>query len=66
MRRWIPVLLAMLLCACATPTQRPVDPATTDASPAPAAPKACDPEPFCYANCLRGYQPGYCRFKCGC
>jgi len=59
-----------LLAACATP------PAPADAPPpaaaAPAAgnapPKAstCDPEPFCYRDCLRGYQPVYCRYKCGC
>ena len=65
MRRWIPVL-ALLLCACAMPTQRPADPAAADASVAPATPRACDPEPYCYMDCLRGYQPGYCRFKCGC
>jgi hypothetical protein len=70
MRRWI-ALLALSCAACATPPQRPLDPDFVNNAPAvtpvPATPAvACDPDPFCYRDCLRGYQPGYCRYKCGC
>lgn len=70
MHRWIPVF-ALMLAACAMPLQKPVDAdvAGTGAIPAPAAAKptvACEPDPYCYRDCMRGYQPGYCRYKCGC
>jgi hypothetical protein len=55
----------LVLAGCATP---PASAAASDAGTqgtAPAKP-ACEPDPFCYQSCLRGYQPGYCRFHCGC
>lgn len=57
------VILA--LAGCATPAAAP---ATTETGASTAAPPkpACDPEPFCYQACLRGYQPAYCRYHCGC
>jgi hypothetical protein len=68
--RWITApVVALLLAACALPAQRSVD---ADAMPGATAPHsatpapACEPDPYCYRDCLRGYQPGYCRYKCGC
>ncbi|HEV8503382.1 MAG TPA: hypothetical protein VGR63_17555 [Casimicrobiaceae bacterium] len=49
--------------ACvAPPPAPPADAPATAAKPAP----ACEPDPYCYRDCMRGYQPAYCRFKCGC
>jgi hypothetical protein len=58
------LVLLVAIAACAAPA-----PAVNEAGAAvPAAPAkpACQPEPFCYRDCLRGYQPGYCRLYCGC
>ncbi|MEO8848280.1 MAG: hypothetical protein ABI440_06600 [Casimicrobiaceae bacterium] len=72
MKRALPVLaLAWMLAACATPQTHSFETgaagrdAVPEVSPAKPSP-ACQPEPFCYRDCLRGYQPAYCRYKCGC
>jgi hypothetical protein len=65
MRRWI-AALALMLAACAVPAQRPLDPDVSGAAVASKPAPACEPDPYCYRDCLRGYQPGYCRYKCGC
>jgi hypothetical protein len=70
MLRWIAALLiALSLAACALPAQQPPDAEAAQGTSAPPSAKPapkCEPEPYCYSDCLRGYQPGYCRFKCGC
>ncbi|MFI4904851.1 MAG: hypothetical protein ACHP91_15750 [Burkholderiales bacterium] len=58
------IVIALISVAACAASQPPATP-PADAPAAKPAP-ACEPDPYCYRDCLRGYQPGYCRFKCGC
>jgi hypothetical protein len=59
----VAALLALQGCATSAAVPAGADGAASAAAPAK---PACEPEPFCYQACLRGYQPAYCRFHCGC
>ncbi len=61
----IVLLLMVSLVGCATGSAPPPA-AAPGADAAAKPPSTCEPEPFCYRDCMRGYAEGYCRFKCGC
>lgn len=66
LRLFVIVVALLGIGACAAPLPQAAAPAAESGVPAAKAPATCDPDPYCYRDCLRGYQPGYCRFKCGC